>query len=255
MKLKLTLIALLLLCPALHAQEATGPVVDPKADEILKAVGALMQGAAQYSFRAEYTRDEVQASGQKLQSGGALKVVVRRPDRLYVDNDGDRFHRTFFYDGKALSILDVRQSLYGVLQAPPTIDEALDFAFAKFKVTPPLSDLLYTNPYGRARAGVRSGSYLGVHRVGGVACDHLAFVGADADFQVWVEQGARPVIRKVVITYKNSPSSPQFTAVLSDWDFTTRPADDVFKFVAPKDASKIEFLADAPAQPAAAKSK
>ncbi len=47
---------------------------------------------------------------------------------------------------------------------------------------------------------------------------------------------------KIVITYVNEPGQPQFTAVLSGWDFAPRLPDLVFDFAPPIDADEIEFL-------------
>ena len=46
--------------------------------------------------------------------------------------------------------------------------------------------------------------------------------------------------RKFVITYKDEPDSPQYTAIFSNWDFTTKLPDFVFKFEPPPGASKIK---------------
>jgi hypothetical protein len=40
--------------------------------------------------------------------------------------------------------------------------------------SPPLSDLLYSNPYDVLRARIQFGLYLGLHDVDGVRCHHLA---------------------------------------------------------------------------------
>ena len=52
--------------------------------------------------------------------------------------------------------------------------------------------------------------------------------------------GARPVPRKFVITYKDEPDSPEFTAIFSNWDFTTQLPDFVFQFEPPPGAAKID---------------
>ena len=73
----------------------------------------------------------------------------------------------------------------------------------------------------------------------GVPCEHLAFSQNNIDWQVWIENGARPVPRKFVITYKDEPDSPEFTAIFSNWDFTTQLPDFVFKFDPPPGSAKI----------------
>jgi hypothetical protein len=49
------------------------------------------------------------------------------------------------------------------------------------------------------------------------------------------------LIRKFVITHKNDPGQPEFTAFITHWDMTDRIADSDFVFAPPVGASKIEM--------------
>ena len=59
----------------------------------------------------------------------------------------------------------------------------------------------------------------------GVNCHHLAFTQENVDWQVWIQDGPQPFIRKFVITHKNEPGAPEFTALITHWDLTQRIAD------------------------------
>jgi hypothetical protein len=85
-------------------------------------------------------------------------------------------------------------------------------------------------------------------------CDHLAFRQAGVDWQIWIEQGDKPVPRKVVITYKELPARPQYTSYLSDWNLSADVKDEQFVARIPEGAKKVEFGGTpAPATPAGAK--
>ena len=61
----------------------------------------------------------------------------------------------------------------------------------------------------------------------------------DVDWQLWVEAGANPIPRKLVITSKAVGGEPQYTLVIKDWR-TDVPADDAaFVFNAPSGAQKV----------------
>jgi hypothetical protein len=64
------------------------------------------------------------------------------------------------------------------------------------------------------------------------------------DWQIWIEDGLQMVPRKAVITYKALPESPQYTAVLTDWDLNARFSDILFdvEVAALANLEKIEFL-------------
>ena len=59
---------------------------------------------------------------------------------------------------------------------------------------------------------------------------------------ILIEDGARPLLRKMIITQKHVTGAPQFTVVLSDWNVAAKLSDGLFIFTVPKNAKKIEFL-------------
>jgi hypothetical protein len=61
------------------------------------------------------------------------------------------------------------------------------------------------------------------------------------DWQIWIENGPQLTPCKLVITYKNQLSQPQFAAVFSDWDFAPRVAEPVFTPELPPGTEKIPF--------------
>ena len=91
-------------------------------------------------------------------------------------------------------------------------------------------------------ANVVTGEYVGEHHVGATKCHHLAFRQDVIDWQIWIDTGAIPLPRKLVITYKTEPLAPQFTSVYSKWVFPTTFADETFQFVPPANAKRIEAL-------------
>ncbi len=45
-----------------------------------------------------------------------------------------------------------------------------------------------------------------------------------------------------MITYKNEPGAPQYTARLSRWNIEPKLSEDTFRFQPPDGASRMEFL-------------
>src|SRR5579872_1690564 len=216
------------------------PAVDPRADEWLKRMGDCLAQARFFSVNAEVWQDVQLSSGQRLQAGRTIGLQVRRPDRLRAEVHSTRRNRELVYDGHAITLLNRVQNLYGTARASGSLDEAMDIASERFGIAMPLEDFIRSDPHKDLLQKVTSGSDIGSVTVMGVPCEHLAFTQDNIDWQVWVENGPRPVPRKFVITYKDEPDSPQFTAIFSNWDFTTPLPDFVFKFEPPPGASKIK---------------
>jgi hypothetical protein len=228
--------------PAPSDQEA--PVVEPHARKILQAMGEYLKTAKAFSVHGEITHEEVLPSGRKLQYSASNNVMIQRPNRIRADYCGDLRKSSFWYDGKSVTLLHTDKRLYATFSAPKDIDSTVDFAMDKYGLSIPLADLVYSDPYAVLIENVESGFYEGLHTVSGVKCHHLAFTQENIDWQIWIEDGAQAVPRKVVITYKDSPGCPQYTAVLSDWDFSVRLPDILFTFEAPVHAEQIEFLTE-----------
>jgi len=218
------------------------PYIDPRAKEILKKMSDYLKNARGFSFHADISFDEVLPSGLKLQFSATNKISVRRPNRIHASYDGDLDQRKFWYDGKSVTLLDTEENLYSTFAAPPEIDAAIDFAIEQYGLSVPLADLLYSDPYQILTENVVQGFYVGLSKVQGVDCYHLVFSQDTIDWQVWIEVSNRPVPRKVVITYKNQTGSPQYTALLSDWDFTSPLPDSLFNFQRPEGAEQIDIL-------------
>ena len=175
---------------------------DQKAIDILREMSTYLDSLEAFSFHTENTTDEVRTFGQKLQFADAVDVFVKRPDRLRANVKGDFRRQEFFYDGKSITLVEVEKNLFATLQAPPTIEEALNHAFEKFALEAPLADFIYRQSHEILTDGALAGTYLGLHFVHGVQCHHLAFMRDDLDLQIWIEAGPTPLPRKVIITDK-----------------------------------------------------
>ena len=239
------LCATLLLAPFLSAPmalaDSPSPGIEPRVNTLLRNMSAYLEGASEFSFRTEVNYDQVLESGQKILYGRHAEISMRRPDRLHVLVNGDLVHERIWYNGKTFILMDLWNHEYVKVEAPPRIDEALDFMARKYGIASPVSDVLYSDVYAVLTENVITGVYIGQPVVRGVPTHHLAFTQNNIDWQLWIEDGANPVPRKAVITYKNVAGSPQFTAWLSNWNFTPRLADSLFEFLPPDGAQQVDI--------------
>jgi len=215
------------------------PAIDPRADELLKRMGQYLGEAKTFSVTAEVWQDLDLASGRRVQAGRELQFQVRRPNRLRVEVRSTRRNRDLIFDGSGITLLNRAENFYGTIPTKGSLDEVLDTASDRFGIAMPLDDFLRSDPYRDLRDKVTAARDIGPVKVMGTPCEHLVFSQDNLDWQLWIEDGARPVPRKFVITYKDEPNSPEFTAIFSKWDFTTPLPDFVFKFEPPPGAAQI----------------
>src|SRR6476469_4481445 len=90
---------------------------------------------------------------------------------------------------------------------------------------------------------VQRGVYLGIHEAAGVPCHHLSFEQATIDWQIWIDAGAEPLPRKLVITYKAEDEVPQYTVTIRKWNLKAQLPDALFAFSPPEGAKRIDIVA------------
>ncbi len=215
------------------------PGIDSDADRIFKAACQYLADAKGFCVRVEVWKDVVLPTGLKVQTTQALEVQERRPDQLHIEVRGPRVSQGFWYQHKSLTILDRAVNVYGIMEVPAKIDDAIDAVEDRFGVEIPLGDVLVMDPYRNVMDHVETAEDLGKVTLLGVVCNHLAFTGPKADAQLWVVDGPKPVPRKLVINFKTLPGSPQITELFSDWDLSSPISESVFTFVPPDGAGKI----------------
>ena len=237
-----------ILCSMLSGQigfagEAANPgAIEPKADQALRQMSDYLKSLKEFTLRTENTTDELALAGSKLQFGQTVDIYVKRPDRLRANAEGDLANQRFFFDGKSVTLFNKDKKVYTTLEAPGTIEEALEYAQNAFNLSAPLSDLIYPDAYNVLTQNVHSGHYVGLHLVRGIQCHHLVFIQDDIDWQIWIENSQTPLPRKMVITSKWLAGAPQFTALMSYWKTSARLPQDLFIFTPPVTAQKIEIL-------------
>ena len=216
--------------------------IDPKADQLLRKMSDYLGGLEQFSVQTENTLEVVLRSGEKIQYDTPAGASIKRPNKLRADREGDIINQEFYYDGKTLTLYYKDRSYYATVEAPPAIDQMIDFARESLDVYAPGGDLIYKNAYSILTEDAVSGFYVGMSVVGGVKCDHLAFRGNEVDWQIWIEEGDKPLPRKFIVTSKWMTGAPQFTMMIKSWNLSPKITEDMFTFVPPKDAQKIDFI-------------
>jgi hypothetical protein len=225
-----------------QAGQAQPTGMQPEAEKLLRRMSDYLAARKQFTVQTENTLEVVLTSGQKLLFASPATASVWRPNKLRADRKGDILNQEFFYGGKNLTLYNPKENLYATTAAPPTIDEMLDFAREKLDVIAPGAEVLYSNAAERMLKVTTSGFVVGPSVVGGVKSTHLAFRGAEVDWQIWIEEGGRPLPRKFVLTSKQVKGEPQFTVLVRSWDLAPKLTDQMFTFTPPKGAKKIEFL-------------
>jgi hypothetical protein len=221
--------------------------VEPDAMAALMRMATALADAERFSVTADISYDVVQRWGQKIEFGSVRRVTVRRPDRLradVVDRDGTRTGITF--DGRAISVFLPDRRVYAVAPRAGSLDDALTYFVEQLDMRLPGRELFSSDLPQRLQARVESARVVGMETVRHVRCVHLALRADDVDIQVWTQAEGTPLLRRLVITYRQVVGQPEFRADLTDWNLSPEVPDALFDFTPPAGAERIPFVARKP---------
>ncbi|MCU0976977.1 MAG: DUF2092 domain-containing protein [Steroidobacteraceae bacterium] len=229
----LAVAALIVAVPTAHAAAD-----DAKA--ILKAmsdhVGA--QQTIQLTFDSDI--EIITPQLEKIQFTNSGELLLSRPDKLAAHRVGGYADVALYFDGKTATVYGKNINAYAQFEAPGNLDELFHRLRAGHGVALPGADFLLTNSYDVLVADVIEAKHMGRGVIDGVECEHLAFRNIETDWQVWIEVGANPVPRKIVITSKTIAGAPQYTFRVKSWKNGVKPAADAFTFTPPAGAGELD---------------
>jgi hypothetical protein len=216
--------------------------IAPEAQQLLKASTDFLAKQKQFSAETRNTLEVVLTSGQKIEFNHIVRVSAQRPDKLRAERSGDLVNQVFTYDGKSLTLFNPQDKAYAQVAAPDTLEAMLEFARTKLDIIAPAGDLLNKNAYDILMDGVTDGFVVGKAVIEGVRCDQLAFRAPHVDLQVWIQEGAQPLPRKLIITTRDLANAPQFAVTVTQWNLKPKFAAQAFTFTPPAGAKKVDFL-------------
>ena len=221
----------------------TAELRDPEAIAELNRATSFLMEAPQFHINIHVVYDVIQKDGRRLQFEKHGEIYVQRPNRLFADIflDNER-QRTFWYDGEKLSIAEKKQGIHTQIRASKTIDATLDLLEQLHSDPMPLADILY-NDLTPLSVNAVEADIVDDSLVSGIKCTHLAFRGETVDWQIWVDQSERPLIRKISVSYRTMPGVPQYTAWINNWVLPDDISENLFQFTAPEGSSFIKMLA------------
>jgi hypothetical protein len=208
-----------------------------KADAKLRAMSDLLAGAQSFSVNADeqFVTDDSTVANRKM------ALTVRRPDSFRAETAGDAGTNTTVYDGEKLTILFSDEEVWAVLDAPETIDAAIDMLAVEYESFVFLADLLAASPYDSLVVENMTGTWVKAE-IDGTICDHLTYSNEFIEWQVWIPAKGEPLPIKFEIDYKGEEwPFTSFTSSFDGWKLNPAPSADYFSVEIPESFEQIEF--------------
>src|SRR5262249_53753523 len=83
--------------------DAATPKIEPRADELMKRMSALLAKTKTFTLEAEESFDAEFANAYRVQLTNVRSLTLERPSRFVASAKGDTANRNSWYDGKTLT--------------------------------------------------------------------------------------------------------------------------------------------------------
>jgi hypothetical protein len=228
----------------LRAQTAAvhGRRIDTVAVAILDKMSAMIGDLSSCSVTVKSNYDINSRELGLVKHSDEDQLFLHGPDKLLLRSEGDKGSRDFFFNGKTLSYYSLDQNQFGQVETPVSLMEMIDTVNKLYGIEFPIADFFYPSFVDDILAESRNLMYLGLTKVDGKECFHIAGTAADKTFQFWIANDAYYLPVKVVIVYTNKELNPQYEAVLSNWQVNPSLPDALFEFTAPPKAKRIKLV-------------
>jgi len=208
---------------------------------LLNDMARKVSGTKQFSVTMLIRYDALQESGQLIEFSERRKMILHRPGELRVDvvqSDGDEGGMVI--NGSSITQFNLSEAVYSQVDRAGDIDDALLYAVGKLGVRFPLARLLVTNLPEEIGKKVDHVDFVESYQLGDTSIEHIAAAGPAVDSQFWIREDKLP--SRIVLTYKNAPGQPRFSADFLDWNLAPEPGPDTFQYVAPPGTERIPVL-------------
>ena len=229
---------------AAQAQAGAAPPTQSQreAAAILKSMAEYLGGLTSFTCTSTNNFEAVQANGQQIEFGEARRISLSRPSHLRIEEvASDGTSDLALFDGKQITVLSADDNVYAQAPQPASLEDALVYFVRDLHMRMPLALLLSTHVRTELPALAKQIDYVETTNVRGQSAHHIAGRGDSVDVQFWIAEGTKPMLLRIVITYKLAPGQPKFAADLSDWNTNPKFTDKTFQLSLPKDARNIPF--------------
>jgi hypothetical protein len=209
--------------------------------ELVKQMSDKLASSNTLSLSTQEYREIVARDGQKRTVQRAHDVVLRRPDRLYSKQTGDRATDTW-YDGKYVTLAIHPDQVYGQIRSPETVDETLDALSKRFAIILPVGDLLYSRPETLLLSDDTKGGYVDTQKVAGIDCHHMNFTTPGVDWELWLPTQGDPLPKRIRVVDKKQRGAPVSDITFINWNLAASAPDDTFKPKVPQEYEGIAII-------------
>ena len=215
--------------------------IDTVAVAILDHMSAVIGDLNSCSVKVNSTYDIHSTHMGLIKHADEAKLYLHGPNQMLVNSEGDMGNRQFYYDGTKLTYYSLDNNQYSQVPISAPLINMIDSVNKVYGIVFPVADFFYPTFVDDILADTKDLRFLGITKVDGKDCFHIAGVTPDKAYQFWISNDAFYLPIKEVIVYLNKELNPQYEASFSDWQVNPNLPNAIFEFSAPFHAKEIKM--------------
>lgn len=217
--------------------------IDTVAVAILDKMSAMIGELSSCSVNIRSNYDVGSKELGLIKHSDEQQLFLHGPNQLLIKSEGDQGSHDFYFDGKTLSYYSMDKNQYGQIPAAANVIEMIDTVNKLYGIEFPAADFFYPTFVDDILSDSRTLVYLGLTKVDGKECYHIAGTTPDKTYQFWIADDAFTLPMKMVVIYTNKDMHPQYEATLNGWQVNPSLPDALFTFTVPHRARKVKLMA------------
>src|SRR5580658_4328686 len=222
--------------------EAQTRRIDTVAVAILDKMSAMIGELSSCSLTIRSNYDVSSKELGLIKHSDEQQLFLHGPGQLLLKSEGDQGSRDFYFDGKTLTYYSMDKNQYGQIDAPANVVEMIDTVNKMYGIEFPAADFFYPTFVDDILSDSKTLVYLGLTKVDGKDCYHIAGTTNNKTYQFWISDDAFTLPMKMVIVYTNKDMHPQYEATLSEWQINPSLPEALFTFTVPHRARKVKLM-------------
>ena len=171
------------------------------------------------------------------------QVIFNGPDKMYINSNGFKGHRSFWYNGKLLVYYSFDENNFVIIETPPTTIETIDAINLNYGIDFPAADFFYPSFTEDLIAASTEIIFAGKNTIEGRECFLIISKQKEMTIQLWIENSVLFLPVKMLIMYQNKNQGLQYEATFREWKINPVLPDAIFNFIPPPGAREIKILA------------
>ena len=239
MKKTLLLLSLLWVSISTTAQNKTDSIAILILDQMSHIIGDLTS----VDFTVETRNDVNDPVLGTVSQFSVNEVIFSGPDKMYINSNGIKGHRSFWYNGEMLVYYSFNENNYAIMETPPTTIETIDSVNLNYGIDFPAADFFYPSFTEDLIAASTEIIFAGKNTIEEKECFLIISKQKEMTIQLWIENSVLFLPVKMLIMYQNKNQGLQYEATFREWKINPVLPDAMFNFLPPPGAREIKILA------------